>query len=128
VDTIGLVWGLVVTTADVHDSKGACLTAALAKDRSQRLAHVWADAAYQGPFVAFAWALLAIVVAIVTWKTKPKGFQVQKRRWVVERTFGWLTRWRRLNRNYEHTLESSRAIVQIALIGIMVRRLTQTNQ
>ena len=69
-----------------------------------------------------------MVVAIVTWTRKPKGFRVQKRRWVVERTFGWLTRWRRLNRNYEHTLESSRAVVQIALIGIMVRRLARTHQ
>jgi putative transposase len=128
VDTIGLVWGLVVTPANVHDAKGACLTVALAKDQSDRLVHVWADAAYQGPFVEFAWALWAVVVAIVTWKVKPKGFKVQKRRWVVERTFGWLTRWRRLNRNYEHTLASSRAIVQIALIGIMVRRLAQTHK
>jgi putative transposase len=46
----------------------------------------------------------------------------------VERTFGWLTRWRRLNRNYEHTLPSSRAVVQVALIGIMARRLAKTHK
>lgn len=127
IDTIGLVWGLAVTPADVHDSKGARLAVTDARAASGRLAHVWADAAYQG-FVEFALVLLSVVVAIVTWTTKPKRFKVQARRWVVERTFGWLTRWRRLNRNYEHTLASSRAIVQIALIGIMVRRLTQTHQ
>jgi len=122
VDTIGLVWGLAVTPADVHDTKGAFLSVAEARDNSARLRHVWADSAYQG-FVDFALAVLSIVVAIVTWKRKPKRFRVQKRRWVVERTFGWLNRWRRLSRNYEHTLSSSRAVVQIAMIGIMVRRL-----
>ena len=127
VDTIGLVWGLVVTPANVHDSRAACLAVALAKDASDRLVHVWADSAYQG-FVEFARAILSVAVAIVTWKKKPKGFKVQKRRWVVERTFGWLTRWRRLNRNYEHTLASSRAVVQVALIGLMTRRLADTNK
>lgn len=126
-DTTGLVWGLAVTPANVHDTKGALLAAAEAKDHSERLVHLWGDSAYQG-FVAFALAVLSVVVAIVAWKKKPKGFQVQKRRWVVERTFGWLTRWRRLNRNYEHTLDSARAVVQVAMIGIMVRRLASTHK
>jgi putative transposase len=103
------------------------LAAAEAKDHSERLVYLWADSAYQG-FIDFARVMFAFVVAIVTWKKRPKGFRVQKRRWVVERTFGWLTRWRRLNRNYEHTLESSRAVVQIAMIGIMVRRLASTHK
>lgn len=127
VDTTGLVWGLTVTPANVHDTKGAMLAAAEAKDRSGRLVHVWADSAYQG-FIDFALSILSIAVAIVAWKKKPKGFKVQKRRWVVERTFGWLTRWRRLNRNYEHTLPSARAVVQVAMIGIMARRLASTHK
>jgi putative transposase len=127
IDTLGLVWGLAVTPADVHDSKGARLAVTAAKAAGGRLAHVWADSAFQG-FVEFAAVLLSVVVAIVTRRKRVRGFRVQARRWVVERTFAWLTRWRRLNRNYEHTLESSRATVQIALIGIMVRRLTRTHQ
>jgi putative transposase len=119
--------GLTITAANVSDSKGACLAIAEAKDNSSRLVHLWADSAYRG-FVDFAWAVFACLVVIVAWKKKPKGFKVQPRRWVVERTFGWLTRWRRLNRNYEHTLESSRAVVQIAMIGIMLRRLTKSHQ
>jgi transposase len=103
------------------------LAVAEARDHSSRLVHIWADSAYQG-FIEFAAVILSVVVAIVTWKVKPKTFKVQKRRWVVERTFGWLTRWRRLNRNYEHTLASSRAVVQVALIGIMTRRLAGTNR
>jgi transposase len=122
VDTLGLVWGLAITSANVHDTKGAFLAVTEAKEKSQRLAHIWADTAYQG-FIDFAAILLSIVVAIVKRHKRTRGFKVQPRRWVVERTFGWLTRWRRLNRNYEHTIESSRAVVQIAMIGIMVRRL-----
>jgi putative transposase len=98
-----------------------------AKAASDRLVHVWADSAYRG-FVEFALVLLDLVVAIVTRRKGAVGFEVQPRRWVVERTFGWLTRWRRLNRNYEHTLASSRAVVQVALIGIMARRLARTHK
>jgi transposase len=122
VDTLGLVWGLAVTTADVHDSKGARLAVTDAKVASHRLVHVWADSAFQG-FIEFALVLLSIAVAIVTRRKRTRGFRVQARRWVVERTLAWLTRWRRLNRNYEHTLASSRAVVQIAMIGIMLRRI-----
>ena len=127
IDTIGLVWGLAITTADVADCKGVRLAAAKAKAASERLVKVWADSAYQG-FVDFARWFLELVVTIVRRRKGTRGFKVQHRRWVVERTFGWLTRWRRLNRNYEHTLESSQAIVQVALIGIMTRRLAKTNK
>jgi transposase len=98
-----------------------------AKCASDRLVHVWADAAYRG-FVPFAGPLLGITVAIVSALIGAVGFHVQPRRWVVERTFGWLTRWRRLNRNYEHTAESAGAVVWVAMIGIMTRRLAKTNK
>jgi transposase len=125
VDTIGLVWGLAITPADVADCKGARLAVTDAMCASRRLVKIWADSAYQG-FMEFAVLLLELIVSIVKRRKGSKGFKVQHRRWVVERTFGWLTRWRRLNRNYEHTLESSRAVVQVALIGIMARRLAKT--
>jgi len=127
VDTLGLVWGLAVTTAEVADCRGARLAVTDARAASGRLVHVWADSAFRG-FVEFALVLLDLVVAIVTRRPGARGFEVQPRRWVVERTFGWLTRWRRLNRNYEHTLASSRAVVQVALIGIMARRLGKTHK
>ena len=73
-------------------------------------------------------ARLTANVSIVRRRKGARGFKLQPRRWVVERTFGWLTRWRRLNRNYEHTPESSRAVVQVALIGIMARRLARTHK
>ena len=127
VDTLGLVWGLAVTPASESDGIGARRAVLPAAESSRRLIHLWADSAYQG-FAQFAVRLLAITVAIVRRRPDAVGFEVQPRRWVVERTFGWLGRWRRLNRNYEHTLDSSRAVVQIALIGIMTRRLAGTNK
>jgi putative transposase len=111
----------------VADCKGARLAVIAAQCASVRLVKLSADAAYQG-FIEFALVLLQLVVTIVRGRKGARRFKVQHRRWVVERTFGWLTRWRRLNRNYEHTLASSRAIVQVALIGIMVRRLARTHK
>jgi transposase len=121
------VWGLAITTADVADCKGVRLAAAKAKAASERLVKVWADSAYQG-FIDFARWFLELVVTVVRRRKGTRGFKVQHRRWVVERTFGWLTRWRRLDRNYEHTLESSQAIVQVAFIGIMTRRLAKIHE
>jgi transposase len=122
VDTEGLVWGLRVSAANESDSIGARLAVLDALDAcDSRMRLMGADSAYQG-FCYFAALLLNLVVRIVRRRKGQKGFKVQKRRWVVERTFGWLTRWRRCNRNYEHTLGSARAIVQVALIGIMTRR------
>ena len=126
-DTTGLVWGLVITPANVADCKGARLAVAEACCASGRLAKVRADSAYRG-FVAFALLWLEVVVSIVRRRKRARGFKVQPRRWVVERTFGWLTRWRRLNRNYEHTASSSRAVAQVALIGIMARRLAKKHK
>ncbi len=128
VDTLGLPWGLVVTDAKVSDGVGARAAVRRAEAASGgRLRHLWADSAYRG-LVAFAWVMFEMTVAIVTRREGAEGFEVQPRRWVVERTFGWLTRWRRLNRNYEHTLESSEAVVRVAMIGIMTRRLAKTNR
>ncbi len=97
--------------------------------RLPRLAVVWADSAYRAEALA-VWvkAHCRWVIEVVTRRDGAVGFEVQPWRWVVERTFGWLTRWRRLNRNYEHTLESSKAVVQVALIGIMARRLAKTHK
>jgi len=122
------VWGLAVTPASVADGRGARAAVREARAASGgRLAHLWADSAYRG-LVAFCWVLFDLTVEVVTRREGAVGFEVIPRRWVVERTFGWLTRWRRLNRNYEHTLANSKAVVQVALIGVMTRRLAKTNK
>ena len=118
-----------MTPADVPDGKGARAAVVEARAASGgRPTHLWADSAYRGLLVAFCRVVFDMTVEIVTRREGSVGFEVQHRRWVVERTFGWLGRWRRLNRNYEHTLASGKAVVQVALIGIMTRMIIKTNK
>jgi len=93
-----------------------------AKAASDRLVHVWADSAYQG-FIEFAWVLLDLVVAIVTRRKGAKGFEVQPRRWVVERTFGWLGRFRRLARDYERLSDTLAGWHWLAFLTLLLPRL-----
>ena len=89
-----------------------------------RLATIWADRSYGGTFAeeAAAWG---VDVEIVTREPGQTGFQVQPRRWVVERTFAWLSNYRRLGINYEQWLETSDAVVYAAMTHLMVRRLAR---
>ena len=83
---------------------------------------IWVDAAYRA-VVSWAWVLWLWTLEVVSTAKGQKGFVVQPKRWIVERTFGWLNRSRRLSKDYEHTVESSRAFVQVVMIHLMVRRL-----
>ena len=91
---------------------------------------MWADSGYDGaPLARYATAVAAITVEVVR-RTSPHSFQVLRRRWVIERTFGWLMRYRRLVRDYERTTASSEAMIYWATVLIMTRRLAryQTGQ
>ena len=122
VDTLGLIWALVITPASVQDADGG--KAALTEFRRQvRFPKViWVDAAYRAA-VSWAWVLWVWILQVVSGPKGQKGFLVHAKRWIVERTFGWLNRWRRLSKDYERTVESSKAFVQVAMIHLMVRRL-----
>jgi putative transposase len=117
-----MLWALVVTPASVQDAEGAkqALTAFQSQVKFPKI--IWADAAYRA-VISWAWVRWLWNIVIVTAKPGQKGFQVQPKRWIVERTFGWLNRSRRLSKDYEHTIESSKAFVQIAMISLMIRRL-----
>lgn len=120
VDTLGLVWALVVTPASVQDGEGGQLALCEFRRHVKFPKIIWADQAYRS---LVAWALVQWLwlVSIVP---RPKGaFQVQPKRWTVERTFGWLNRSRRLAKSYERTIESDQAFVTIAMIHLMVKRL-----
>ncbi len=97
VDTLGLPLSIYVTPADVHDTKGArCLLAGLAP-LVPRLKKIWADGAYRGRELAeWCQAEGNWELEVVERSPGTRGFSVQPKRWVVERTFGWLSRWRRL--------------------------------
>jgi putative transposase len=90
------------------------------------LQKTWADSAYEGPRVEGVEAVAkecGIEVEVVKRSDQDKGFVVQARRWVVERTFGWLNRERRLSKDYERKEESSEAFIHLGMSRLMLRRL-----
>jgi len=124
VDTLGLMIAVVVTVASVQDRDGGKLVFSSVGDQP-RLEKVWADGGYRGEFLTWTKEHCAWEVEIVLRTPDQKGFVVLPRRWVVERTFGWLNRCRLLSKEYEATLESSTADIQIAMSSLMLRRLTR---
>jgi putative transposase len=123
VDTLGLILAVVVHAADLQDRDGAKLLLKRLLGRFPRLKLIWADAAYGGELVEWVKAFSGWVLEIVKRPKGQKGFVVLPRRWVVERTIGWLGRYRRLSKDYEERPESEEAIVLIAMINLMVHRL-----
>jgi transposase len=125
VDTEGWLLALLVTAASASDKAGAKLLIIRLFDAFTTLKIMWADSGYDGaPLARCAKAAAAITVEVVK-RTSPHSFQVLRRRWVVERTFGWLMRWRRLARDYERTTANAEAMVYWATVFIMTRRLTR---
>ena len=125
VDTLGLLLAVVVHTADIQDRDGARLVLARLADRFPRLRVIWADGGYQGPKLG-AWLARQApdwVLDIVPRPTTAPGFQVLPRRWVVERTFAWLGRYRRLSKDYEGLPETSEAWIRLAMIDRIPHRL-----
>ena len=93
------------------------------RERLPRLAGVLADAGYNGPLAAGVQAVLHVVLALVHKTPGQRGFQVLPLRWIVERTFGGLGRYRRLSEDYDQNPQSSEAWINCAMIHLMVRRL-----
>lgn len=123
VDTLGLVIAVVVTVASVQDRDGAKILFNSTPEQS-RLKRVWADSAYSGKLVAWTKENCPWELEIVKRPQDAKGFKLLPHRWIVERTFGWLGRYRLLSKEYETTIESSEADIQIAMINLMSRRLS----
>jgi len=128
VDTIGLLLMVVVHTANIQDRDGAKLVLAKVKGCFPRLQLIWADGGYAGKLVDWVKTVCHWVLDIVRRPQGVKGFQVLPRRWVVERTFGWLGRYRRLSKDYEELPETSAAMIYAAMIHLMVRRLARKPQ
>lgn len=127
VDTMGLLLVVAVTSASVQDRAGGrtVLTRLAAGFRTVSL--VWADGGYansvDSTLLSWARSALNIVVEIVKRTDDVKGFKVLPRRWVVERSFGWLVRNRRLARDYERLTATSEAMIKVAMIRLMLVRL-----
>jgi len=124
VDTQGLPLAVLVQAASVQDPVGAAPV--LAKARAPNLQLLWADARYQGPLVATAAAALGLRVEVVRALPGTKGFVRLPRRWVVERTFGWLSKYRRVaGRDYETNPRVSEAVLKACFCHLMLRRLAR---
>jgi transposase len=123
VDTIGLLLVVMVTAASIQDRDGGRGILKLLKGALPGVRHIFADGGYRGRLIAIAKGAWGIVVEVVKKPVDQLGFAVLPRRWVVERTFSWLMRWRRLVRDYERLPETHEALVKWAMVGLMLNRL-----
>ena len=126
VDTSGLLLSVAVHPADVQDRDGARLALGELAGRFPRLGLIWADGGYRGVALSeWVQEVLGCRLEIVSRPAGQRGFAALPRHWVVERTFGWLGRQRRLSKDYETLPASSAAWVQIAMSRLLMRRLAR---
>ncbi len=127
VDVMGLVLVVLVHTADIQERAGATLLLQRAVTKGfARLHLMWADGGYSGvDFKEWVWTLTNWLFEVVVRPEGSKGFVVLARRWVVERTFGWLGRSRRLSKDYEQLPETSEAMIYAVMVRLMLKRLAQ---
>ena len=114
--------------ADIQDRDGARLVLKSIRRRYSALQLIWADGGYAGKLVKHVAKLrrtTPLRMEIVKRTDDMKGFVVLPRRWVVERTFGWLGRQRRLSKDYENLVLHSTALIYVAMLGLMLRRLAE---
>ena len=114
---------MVVHAANIQDRTGAKLVVVALMGRFPRLRLLWADGGYRGKLVGWVAFVTDWVLEIVKRTDDQKGFVVVPKRWIVERTFGWFGRYRRLSKDYEEQPSSSEALIRIVMIQIMLRRL-----
>jgi putative transposase len=123
VDTDGRLLMVNLTTADISDSAGAQPILDALRKRWPWVKHLFADGAYDRRRLLDKAAFLGFVVEVVRRTDAEPGFKVLPRRWVVERSFGWMTRYRRLVRDYEARLDVSEEMIFAAMGGILIRRI-----
>jgi len=126
VDTLGLLLVVVVVAAHVQERDGATILLQRLSEKVTRLIHIWADQGYTGELVSYVKKMWHWVLDIVRPVPGQRGFQVQPRRWVVERTFAWLGRNRRLSKEYERLPKCSETMIHMASIRLLLRKWTRT--
>ena len=129
VDTLGLLWAVLVTPANVQDKLGLRWLLEDWGPFLRRLRLLWADGAYLSERLAawlrarFGWQL------VITHPPFPsRGFAVAPKRWMAERTFAWLVHHRRLRVDYEATIPASTALIHIAMLQLTLRRLARLSR
>ncbi|MER8011093.1 IS5 family transposase [Streptomyces sp. NPDC094149] len=127
-DTLGLLLAVLVTPASTTDRDAARSLLPTAKNHFQRLVRIWADGGYTGHLTDWTIQHLGLVLDIVRRSDDASGFEVLPRRWVVERSFAWLLRSRRLVRDYERRTDTSEAVILWSMTMLMSRRLAARHQ
>ena len=126
VDTLGLLWAVSVTAASVQDRDGT-LPLLRQIERLEEAAHpletVYADGSYRGALESLVGCVWDWTLRIVEKPEGQKGFAVLPKRWIIERTFAWLSKYRRLSKDYEYRPESSKALIHWAMVNRMTRLL-----
>lgn len=120
-----MILAVVVHEASIQDRDGAKLVLPYFFKGFCRLKLIWADGGYAGKLVDWTRKNLHRTLEIVKRSDDVKGFAVLPKRWIVERTFGWLGRYRRLSKDYEQLTENSEAMIHIAMINLMSKRLVR---
>jgi putative transposase len=128
VDTLGLLIMVIVTSASVADRDGAVQLFDASDGRVPRLRRVWADQSYAGMLVEWVHHFFAFVLDIVRRPKQQRGFQILPKRWIVERTFGWFNRYRRLSKDYERREDVSEGMVYLASSRRMLRWLDRRHK
>ncbi len=123
VDTLGLIVAVLVTPASVQDRDGAVVLREVHREYPS-VSKVWVDGAYTGDVIDRLRADTLIDIEMVKRSDDVKGFAVLPKRWIGERTNGWFGKFRILSKEYERTIQSSRADILHAMSMIMLRRLT----
>ena len=127
VDVMGLILVVIVHKASIQERAGAKLLFQRAQRKGfERLGLIWADGGYHGqPMIDWVFALAGWIFEVIKRSDMVKGFEVLPRRWVVERTFAWLGRYRRLSKDYEVLPLSSEAFIYAAMVNLMLARLAR---
>ncbi|PWK21418.1 transposase [Arcicella aurantiaca] len=123
VDTLGLPFSIKVTAANISDNQAGILAVDLLKGKVSRLQKIIADMGYKNTFQEYIEVNYKWEVEIAQKPESTKGFIPQKKRWQVERSFGWLNFRRRLFRDVEKTIASAEAMLQIAFISFIINKL-----
>lgn len=127
VDVLGLVLAVLVTPASTTDRDAATAMLPAMREKYFRLKLIWADSGYSGALTSWAAAALHLALTVVKRTEDVTGFKVLPRRWVIERTNGWLMRTRRLARDYERKTACAEAMVLWSMTKLMSRRLGARN-
>lgn len=123
-DTLGLIWGILIVSGRLSEAEGAKRLFLKVQGELDRWKVVWVDGGYEHRIEDWVAEHCTFHVAVVKRTPGKKGWELLPKRWVVERTFAWLGRWRGLAREYNYRPESTEADIELAMIHLMLQRLT----